>query len=292
MPEVKRRRAAKAGAPVPTPMPDRPGRWKLIWRQQRAILRRTLAGASLAAALLLVALTLHGLGAGGSIRERLGDATGRLGLRVTEVRFDGNRKTPLPLLRDALGVEPGDPTLGFSVADARTRLEAIRWIKSATVERRLSGLILVHVEERQPFALHQLDGRVTLVDRKGDPVTDSEVARFKDQVPWIVGPGAPRAAAELIDVLAAQPDILARMQAAVRIGERRWNLHMTNGTDVLLPEGAEAPALARLAQLQASHQLLDRPLQTIDLRLPDRLVIRPAAERPPAAEHPTSRKPT
>ena len=43
---------------------------------------------------------------------------------------------------------------------------------------------------------------------------------------------------------------MSRMVAAVRVGERRWNLRMNNGADVMLPEGAEAPALARLMELQ------------------------------------------
>lgn len=299
MSDVKPRRSpsAKRGTPrvPPVPalapparrMPDRPGRWKLIWRQQRTYLRRAFAGIALLAALFGAGLALHALGQGDSIVARIGDATGRFGLAVDTVTFIGNRKTPEPLLRAALGVSPGDPILGFSVRAARQRLETITWVKSATVERRLPGTVIVQIEERAPFALWQLDGKFTLVDRDGNLVTDSEVAKFVDQVPLIVGPGAPKAAAGLMDVLAAHPDILARMKAAVRIGERRWNLRMNNGADILLPEGAEPQALARLAELQASHQLLDRPLQAVDLRLPDRLVIRPATERPPPSRKPT-----
>ena len=75
---------------------------------------------------------------------------------------------------------------------------------------------------------------------------------------------------------------MARMVAAVRVGERRWNLQLRSGIDVLLPEGHEAAALDRLAALQQDHALLDRPLEVIDMRLPDRLVLRPRAE--PAAD--------
>ena len=167
--------------------------------------------------------------------------------------------------------------------------EAAERLGAATVERRLPGLVVVRIEERAPFAVWQLDGKFTLVDRGGNLVTDSEVSAFSGQVPLIVGPGAPQAAAALMDMLAVQPDLMARMKAAVRVGERRWNLRMSNGADILLPEGAEAQALARLAELQASLQLLDRPLQAVDLRLPDRLVIRPST---PPADRPASRKPT
>jgi len=74
----------------------------------------------------------------------------------------------------------------------------------------------------------------------------------------------------------------------VRIGERRWNLKLHNGADVLLPEGAEAAAIARLAALQREQQLMDRPLVAIDMRLPDRLVLRQvAAPAAPEAPRPT-----
>ena len=64
----------------------------------------------------------------------------------------------------------------------------------------------------------------------------------------------------------------------MRVGERRWNLRLNSGTDVMLPEGHEVAALDRLMQLQQQHELLDRPLAAIDMRLGDRLVLRP----PPA----------
>ena len=66
----------------------------------------------------------------------------------------------------------------------------------------------------------------------------------------------------------------------MRVGERRWNLQLKNRVTVMLPEGHEAAALARLSDLQAHQQLLDRPLVFVDMRLPDRLAVR---TRPPSA---------
>ena len=82
-------------------------------------------------------------------------------------------------------------------------------------------------------------------------------------------------AAELIDALNDHPAIKDKMIAAVRVGERRWNLQMKGGMDVLLPQGGERQALDRLSQLEAQHKLFERPLQRIDLRLPNMLVIHP-----------------
>lgn len=286
---VKRPRARKPAAPPPPAdrMPDRPAKSALFWRKQKQLLRRSL----LLLALLAVGLAGLGLaqamGRGASFGERLADTSARFGLVVRDIRIEGRLKTPEDQVEDALGVRVGDPILGFSVREARARLEAIAWVRGAVVERRLPDLVVVRLAERAPFAIWQKDGRFNLIDRDGNMVSDGDVATFSGQLPLVVGEGANTAAAALMEQLAAQPDLQSRLVAAVRVGDRRWNLRMSNGADILLPEGAEVAALARLAQLQATHALLDRPLQAVDLRLPDRLVIRPAVDKPLAQRKPT-----
>ena len=258
---------------------DRPGRLKLLLRRQRRLLRRfvwVLVLLPVAGAGALVLHTANGQGTLATLRERLGAVTATLGMRVTDIRVEGRANTPEPLLRAAIGVSKGDPTLGFSVAAARGRIESLAWVESATVERRLPGTIVVQLVERRPFAIWQHNGHFVLVDRNGQIVADEDVGHFRS-LPLIVGAGAPDAAAVLLDALRDRPSIQSHLVAAVRIGQRRWNLRLKNGADVMLPEGHEAAALDRLVTLERDHALLDRPLQYVDMRLPDRLVIHPAA---------------
>ncbi|MBV9749834.1 MAG: cell division protein FtsQ/DivIB [Acetobacteraceae bacterium] len=263
---------------------DRPGRLKLLLRRQKRLLR---PGGWLVSVMLVVALMLmvaHVMAPGGapggtlgSLRERLGAATARLGLRVTDVVIEGRANTPEPLLRAAIGVSKGDPILGFSVELARRRIETLSWVEHATVERRLPGTVVVYLQERRPFAIWQNQGRFVLIDRTGQVVANENLAEFH-QLPLVVGAGAPAAAATLLDALSDHPDLQQRVIAAVRVGERRWNLRLNTGIDVMLPEGHEAQAITRLMQLQQQHALLDRPLAAIDMRLGDRLVLRPRAD--------------
>lgn len=288
MPRVRKK-------PLPAPkLQDRPGRWQVLLRRQRRLLAPAAAGLGVILVLGAGVSLLHVIGQGESFRERVGDATAQLGLRIAQVQVIGRVKTPEPLLRAAIGAIPGAPILAYSVQAARARIESINWVHSATVERRLPDTIVVQLVERRPFAVWQHNGKFRLIDRDGQVVTDSDVADFASQLPLVVGAGAPDAAAALEDALAAQPSIAARVVAAVRVGERRWNLRLKNGTDVLLPEGAEVPALARLAALQARHALLDRPLAAIDMRLPDRLVVRqqPAHDAAPKDANQPARRPT
>jgi cell division protein FtsQ len=251
-----------------TSVNDRPGRLKLLLRRQKRLLRPAVWVAS---GLLVVGLALAALH---SSAPGVGNATASAGLRVNDVVIQGRANTPEPLLRAAIGVSKGDPILGFSVEMARQRIETLSWVEHATVERRLPSTLVVYLQERRPFAIWQNQGKFVLIDRTGQVVTNENLAEFH-QLPLVVGPGAPAAAASLLDALTDHPDLQKRITAAVRVGERRWNLRLNNGADVMLPEGHEAQAIARLMQLQQEHALLDRPLAAIDMRLGDRLVVRP-----------------
>jgi cell division protein FtsQ len=272
------------GAPTPrNSVRDRPARLKLLLRRQRRLLRPAGWLVFCGLVLLLGVIVVHSAEPGGTlarIRERLLDATGFTGLRVTDIRIEGRANTPEKLLRATLGVSVGDPILGFSVEQAERRIEKLSWVDHATVERRLPGTIVVQLQERRPFAIWQDEGKFVLIDRAGQVVTNENVADFR-QLPLLVGPGAPDGAAALIDALNDHPGIAARVVAAVRIGERRWNLQMKSGMEVLLPEGHEAAALNRLSALEEQHKLLDRPLARIDLRLPTMLVLHPIPAAPP-----------
>lgn len=263
---------------------DRPSGWRLALRRQRRLLRPAGWVALVSVVALLILFVVHAagsrVGSGKtliSMRERLGAVTAASGLRVTNVVIEGRANTPELMLREAIGVRKGDPILGFSLEDTRATIERIPWVEHATVERRLPGTIVVNLQERRPYAVWQNQGKFVLVDRTGQVVADQDVAQFH-RLPLIVGLGAPGAAAELLDALRDRPALGEKVQASVRVGERRWNLRMTNGTDVMLPEAHEVVALDRLARLQQDHDVLDRPLAAIDMRLPDRLVFRPKPE--------------
>lgn len=269
---------------------DRPGRLRILLRRQRWLLRPVAWAGFGLVVLLLLSTVVRGGAPGGTLarlRDTMAGSAANAGLRVTDIQVSGTANTPEPLLRAALGVSRGDPILGFSLADARARIESLTWVEHATVERRLPGTIVVQITERSPFAIWQHDGKFTLIDRTGQPVVDQDLARFKD-LPLVVGAGAPQGAAVLLDALRDRPGIGGHVAAAVRIGARRWNLRLASGADVLLPEGQEVAALDRLLSLQQEHAVLDRPLQAIDMRLPDRLVLRPTVAPPQDA----GKKPT
>lgn len=251
--------------------------WRRVWRPAR---RPGFVVVAAAAAIGLVGWLLAS-GAPGKIAAEIGRAADgasvSLGLVVTQVSLTGRKEAAQADVVAAIGLARRQPILLFDIAAARQRIESLGWVRSAHVGRRLPSTLEVVIEERLPFALWQRRGQVALIDRSGEVITSVGLGRFTS-LPLVVGRDANEHAARLVDVMASVPRLRARVEAAMRVGERRWTLRLDNGVSVLLPEEGIADAWRRLAVLQREDRILDRDISEIDLRLADRLVIRVAPD--------------
>jgi cell division protein FtsQ len=249
-------------------------------RRVRALLRRFSVWIGVPAALalgLLGAVQLSRSPLGQSALQYTGDllldGTARFGLVVADVKVEGRETTERETIMTALGVRSGAPILAMSPRRAKEQLEALPWVRSAVVERRLPDTLYVRLAERKPLALWQHGGKLDLIDTGGAPIPVTRLDRFA-KLPMVVGDHAASHAAALLEMLATEPDLAARVSAAIRVGDRRWNLLIDNSIDVLLPADEPAAAWAQLARLERSSAILKRDVRTVDVRLPDRLVLR------------------
>jgi cell division protein FtsQ len=210
-------------------------------------------------------------------------ASAALGLVVGDIEVEGRETTDTATIMAALAAERGTPILSVSPDRAKAKLESLPWVRSASIERRLPGTLVVRLVERHPLAVWQHAGKQELIDREGEVIPVEDLTRFA-RLPTVVGDDAASHAAELIAMLAREPELAARVTAAVRVDDRRWNVRIDNAIDVLLPEANPGDAWVRLAALEKSDKLLQRDIRTVDLRLPDRLVLRATTPPPgPAA---------
>jgi cell division protein FtsQ len=268
----------------------RPGRLRLWLRRSRRHSRAIMIGGGvLVAAGAVVAVATTGMAQravsdlGADARHLLAEA----GLRLARIEIDGRVHTDNAALLAAVGARRGDPILEIDPASVRERLKSLAWVREAEVRRRLPDTLDIRLVERTPFAIWQFQGRHSVIDRDGVVLASDGLDRF-GPLPLVVGGGAAPRAADILDLVARHPALAERFKAAVRVADRRWNIRLHSGADVLLPEGHEAAALERLSALHASHALLDRGLAAVDMRLPDRLVLRPL-EAPAAPAAPPRR---
>ena len=207
-------------------------------------------------------------------------ATAEVGLELGDVLVEGRERTERRVVLETLGVVRGQPILAFDPHAAQARLERLPWVRSATVARRLPAAIHVRLIERRPLALWQFQGRISVIDRGGEVIPGVEPKAFT-RLLLVVGEDAPDHTPDLLAMLNSEPELRTMISAAVRVRGRRWNLHLEDGIDVRLPEREPGAAWAELARAQREHGVLGRDVAVIDLRLPDRLVVRTTSEAAP-----------
>lgn len=271
--------------------PRRPRRWLRLKRPSARALK--IGGALAAFGLALVpVIYLARTGLPPAIAEtydrtlaRTIALSARAGLSVQEIFVEGRGETAGNDVLQVLDVSRGTPILTFDPMAAKADLEKLPWVRSAAVERRLPDTVYVRLQERRPLALWQRHGELSLIGDDGQEIDGVDLTRFA-ALPVVVGDDAPRHAAALLSLLSTEPDLERRVTAAIRVGERRWNLRLDAGADrtieVQLPEVNPAGAWTRLAEAARAAGLFERNVVNVDLRLPDRLVVRVIKEPPPA----------
>lgn len=197
----------------------------------------------------------------------------QLGLVVANVYLEGRDRMPLDEAQIALGITEGDPIMAINVETLKTRLEETSWVHTAEVKRSLPDTLHIQIEERQPLALWQWQGKLQLIDQEGMVITQEDIGRYS-YLPVIVGHNAPDYAYNLLKTLSEEPELFARVSAAVRVGDRRWNIRFYDGTEIMLPEDEPSDAWHALANLEKEKSLLSREVTHIDMRYPGRVYIR------------------
>ncbi len=233
-----------------------------------------------AAAALIAGSVAYGVVKGGhaddivtQVQDFADTAANAAGFGIAEVALDGEAQLSREGILALAGVTGRSSLLFLDAAGARARLIGNPWIAEATVLKLYPDRLRIAIKERRAFALWQKDSRVTLIAADGTVLETSVPPQFAS-LPLVVGQGAEREAQQFFAVLARYPDIAGRVTAAVLVAERRWNLSLKDGVEVLLPEQAPEAALQTLVDLDRSKKLLSRDIVTVDLRLPDRVVVR------------------
>ena len=196
------------------------------------------------------------------------------GFKVKDILVTGRKQVSAEELLASLSIKQGMPIFGFSIVDAEKSISDISWVKDDVISRRLPDTIIVELQEREPVALWQHQKKIFLIDKEGTVLSADNLTAWQ-QLPLVVGEGAEKNVMPLLDLLQAEPAVARELVSAVRVEERRWNLHLRNGIVVKLPERDVELAISRLAALEKQKNILGRDIATIDLRQPERIMVTP-----------------
>ncbi len=268
-----------------------PGPSKLTYRLSRAWAKPIVRNAALVY-LPLIVLAIAGWrvaaddGWRGMIEARIVSVVEQIAARpefaVRGVAVFGGSDDLQADVRRALDIQPGMSSQKLDVEELRRRVEALGAVETATVQFDPQGTLRITVVERIAVVLfRRTDGGLVMLDKNGVEIGPAERRADHPELPVIRGPGAQDRVGEVIALLGGAPGIVPRLRALIRVGERRWNLELDRGMTIKLPETGGVEALSRIMALHYGEELLDRDIEVIDMRLPERPALR---MKPEAAE--------
>lgn len=292
--KVKRTRAQAPGKPVrPAPSRHAPHRIDEDYRRPNRLLflfnrwsvRLSQHGVPryaglLAAGLFLIATAIYGVAIGGhgpaiaeSLRDTRDAAAKLAGFEIEQVAISGNKNIRRDEVLSIIGISDRRSLLFLDAGEAREKLQAVPWIAEATIQKLYPNRVVVTLKEREAFALWQTRGKVQVIAADGTVIGPLTDRRFTS-LPLVVGQGAATRAKAFLAQLEAFPAVREKTRAAILVADRRWNLRLKNGMDIKLPEEDIPRALATLEDLDRRKGLMNKDIQFVDLRLPDRVTVR------------------
>lgn len=224
-------------------------------------------------AVLITTTVVAGVVLGGHLTTVISAVTAWSGLAIEEVRITGQSEASEVEILDRLAIGPFPSLLTLDVEAAKARIEELPWIEQATLVKLFPDTLDVAVTEREPYAIWQHGHVTSLIDEAGRVLSDRVSDRYLS-LPFVAGPGAAERAKEFTDLIDTAPGIASLVRAGMLVSERRWTLVLKNGIEILLPRDDPAGALAEVARADADEALLSREVSVIDLRFPDRMIVR------------------
>ncbi|WP_297802526.1 cell division protein FtsQ/DivIB [uncultured Brevundimonas sp.] len=207
--------------------------------------------------------------------EKFDAATVGMGLKLRNVHVSGASPEALGHVQRAVGLYQDQPIVSLDLNAVRERVEQVGWVKEARVVRLLPDTIIVDVTEHNRLAVWQVGGRAQVIDTDGLVIEGADPGRYPE-LPLIVGKGADQAAADIVPLLRQRPRLMSRIDALVRVDERRWDLRLKDGALIQLPAVDQESALIRLDALDQRERLLDLGFARVDLRTPEEVAVRPS----------------
>ncbi|MGX0975190.1 cell division protein FtsQ [Roseovarius sp. MBR-51] len=158
--------------------------------------------------------------------------------------------------------------------DIRVMIEELPAVARAEVRIRQGGVLVAEITERVPVALWKTRDALNVIDIEGQVIGVINARSERADLPVVAGEGAPEQVAEALELLRAAAPMGLELRGLVRMGERRWDLVLSDGKRVLLPESGAVRALERVMVLHGAQDMLERDLAAVDMRIAARPTIR------------------
>ena len=198
---------------------------------------------------------------------------------VNLMSIDGASPELADAVRAKLALKLPQSALELDLDAIRITAENLDAVARAVVRFGAGNVLQITITEREPAFVWRTNAGLMLLDGTGHRIAALAERADRADLPLIAGEGADQSILEAKALLQAASPLESRIRGLVRIGTRRWDLALDRDQRVLLPADNPVAAVEGLIALNAAENILARDLLSVDLRNPQRPVLRlaPAA---------------
>jgi cell division protein FtsQ len=198
------------------------------------------------------------------------------------VIFTGNKHLTEEELMALAGLKGGENLLTLSNSAVFERLSKSPWIVFASVRKDLPDSVHIMVREAEPFALLDMNGRLFLVDNKGN-MLEELTSSSMPFLPIISGsPFGPKETFnEAINLVKAvkESELSSRKDHIEIIADKAQEMALNlDGLVVKVGKGEYEEKLMRLMEIESEIKRREIPVDYIDLRFANRVIVKPVNE--------------
>ena len=206
------------------------------------------------------------------IEKKFMDTTVSLGFSLQNVFVEGRKNTRVEEILHNMQVKKGMPILNLDTDAILKNIKNLPWVKEGLIKRKLPSSIFVYLEEKRPIEFWISADEFWLIDEWGDVINTKEIDGYNGLI-LISGIDAPRFVTNLIQIINLVPNLAKNVKAATRVGARRWDVFLKDGTKIMLPESGTLTAWVRLGEI-FNKNIIFRETNLVDLRIRDRIILR------------------
>lgn len=193
---------------------------------------------------------------------------------VNLLSIDGASPELADAVRSRLDLSLPQSSLDLDLDAIRQTAERLDAVESAVVRLGAGRVLEVKITERKPAWVWRTENGLMLLDATGHRIAGLATRGDRADLPLMAGEGADKAVPEAQAILAAAAPYAARIRGLVRVSDRRWDLMLDRDQRILLPADDPVGAVQGLLALDKAENILARDLVAIDLRNPQRPVLR------------------
>lgn len=201
---------------------------------------------------------------------------------IRNVVFLGNKHLTDDELKALAGIHGNDSLFTASGKKVSQMLLKSPWIRSVSVRKELPDTLAVLIEEVTPFALLDMNGRLFIINDKGNLLEELK----DDPIPFLpVITGNPynrdEGFSEALNLAKSMNDLgfsSERNQIEIIVSNPQELTAVIDGTVVKVGSGDYRKKLERLLELEGEIKRRNIPVDFIDLRFENRVVVKPVKE--------------